>query len=249
MKISRFISLSCLSLVLAGLSYQTSSYAEKSSLSSIIAQSIKTDGSAVIKAKAENIIDSFFAQKFQEVIDAVHPDLRPDLSEQRVQRVWVTTNAENGSFQRRTKSKVIKTPGSNLVVITIEFDKVTENWIVIFNQNQEIIGVDFPTSQNIETIARELIYSLASGDFSQAREYLHPFLKEEIFPQQIRSAWQELVTEKGSFEKILATSIRRGSTVDNTDIVVIDLEFGKSDGEMLVIFDASKSIIGVDFVE
>ena len=249
MKINRFISLSCLSLVLAGLGSQTSSYAEQSSQPLVISQSAKTDNSAQIQAKAEKLLDDFFNQDFQSVLDSVGEKLKPELSLERVRQTWIVTNSENGSFNGRGESKVINTPGSDLVVITLEFDNVTEKWIVIFNDEQEIIGIDFPTSQSIETIARDLVYSLASGDFSQARSYLHPFLKQDIFPQQVQSAWKELVAEKGNFEKIMSTSVRRGSSIDNSDIVVIDLEFGKSDAEMLVIFDSSKSIIGVDLVE
>lgn len=249
MKISRFISLSCLSLVLAGFSYQTSSYAEKEQSNLIISQSNNANNSAQIQSQAEKIIDAFFAQDFATVNNGLHPDLKVDLSTERLKAIWEATQAENGAFQTRKQSRVIDTPGSDLVIITVQFDRVTEDWIVIFNDQGQIIGADFPTSKNIDTIAREFIYSLSSGDFTQARIHLHPFLKESIFPQQIQEKWQGLLTQKGNFQQISSTNIRRGSTLDDTEIVELDLEFGKSDAEMIVIFDGSKSIIGVSVVE
>ncbi len=249
MKISHFIGLCCLPLALTGVSYHKSNYVHAQVKTSIVAQSRNVDNSAEIQAYAEKIINLFFSKEFEAVNQSVHPDLREDVSTTRIEGVWATTQAENGTFQKIVKSNVIQTPGSDLVILTLEFDKVTEDWIMIFNDQGEVVGVDFPTSQDIETISRKFIDALVTNDFSQARIYLHPFLKQDLFPQQIQQKWQALTATKGNFQEIKSIKTRQGSSIDDTDIVELDLELGKSDAEMIIIFDSSKSIIGVSLVE
>lgn len=43
--------------------------------------------------------------------------------------------------------------------------------------------------------------------------------------------------------------VRLGSSIDSTDIVVMDLQFNRADEQIVIIFDSSRSIIGLDFVE
>jgi hypothetical protein len=249
MKISRFIAVSTLSVAIASFSYQTSSYAQKLQFPFVTAQSQTQSNSATIQAKAEQMVDLFFAKDFQKLPPLATPDLRDDLSETNMQRLWDRVNSNHGNFKARKGTQVIETPGSDLVILTLEFDKVTEDWIVIFNDSQEVVGVDFPSFENVETIAREFVDDITNGDYAQARGFLHPFLKESVFPSQIQTGWEKVISQNGDFKRIKDTNVRLGSTLDNTDIVVMDLEFSRSNKQIVVIFDSSRSIIGLDFVE
>lgn len=248
MKLTKTLPWLSLTLLFSGIITSLPTKAENLSSTTIIAQNTDDKNSAIIQKKAETLIDLFFAQKFDDIIKSADPKLQPELSIDRFRQIWIDAQAENGNFQKLVKSQVVNTPGSDLVIVTLEFEKVTENWIVIFNDQQKIIGVDLPTSKNIETIAQEFVYSLAGGDFTNVRSYLHPFLKQEIFPEQIKQRWQNFIQQKGSFKSIISTKIRQGSAGDNTSIVLLDLEFGKSNETMLIIFDDKKRITGVDFV-
>ena len=66
MKISRFIAISSVSLILSSLSYQTPSYAQKTDNHQIIAQSSNQDKSPELETKGKQIIELFFAQKFDD---------------------------------------------------------------------------------------------------------------------------------------------------------------------------------------
>ncbi len=112
-----------------------------------------------------------------------------------------------------------------------------------------MVGVDFPTFENIETIAREFIEDIANGEYAEARAFLHPFLKKTIFSRQIQMGWEKVIAQNGDFKEIKDTRVRLGSSIDNTDIVVMDLEFSRASEQIVVIFDSSRSIIGLDFVE
>ncbi len=63
----------------------------------------------------------------------------------------------------------------------------------------------------------------------------------------MESSWQEIQKENGDFERIIGTNTRRGSSLNNIDIVLVEIEFTNNTDEMLILFDANKRIIGVDF--
>lgn len=248
MKISRFIAVGTLSVLLGGFSYQTSGYAQKLHLPFLTAQSNTQDTSAILKEKAETMIE-LFAQDFEKITPYATPELRDDLSQERMERLWNRVNTKNGKFKARKQTQVIETPGSDLVFVTLEFENVTEDWIVIFNDSQEVVGVDFPNIENIETIAQRFVEDIAEGNYSEARGFLHPFLKESIFSTQIETEWNQIIAQNGDFKGIKDMRVRLGSSIDSTDIVVMDLQFNRADEQIVIIFDSSRSIIGLDFVE
>ncbi|BAQ65824.1 DUF3887 domain-containing protein [Geminocystis sp. NIES-3709] len=249
MKISRFISVSCLSLFLGGIAYQSSSYAEKSDNQILISQANNQENSATLEAKGKKIIDLFFGEKFDSLSELFSPQLQKEISPDFIKQVWDNTQKRNGSFKNIEDTKIVFTPGSDLAVFTINFEKVTQDWIIIFNDDAEVIGVDIPTSLTIDEISQNFINSLGSGDYAKARIRLHPFLKERIFAEQLQTAWENFTRSKGEFKRITNTSVRNGSKSDDTDVVFLDVEFSQNKEQILIIFDSSKSIIGVDFIQ
>ncbi len=247
MKLTKSVSLLLLTLVIGTVS--VSSKAENVVLSSQLAQASQENQNEALKEKAENFLSLFLDKKFAQVRVLLTPDLKSEISAERIQRIWIRTISANGSFKEIIKSRVINTPTSNLVFVTVKFARVTEDWIVIFNNNQEIVGLDLPNSESIDQIAIEVVNSLAAEDFANVRGYLHPFLKEDIFPQQVQQKWKQLLRENGDFKKVVDTVIRRGSSAGDTDIVFVTIEFTNNTDDMLFIFDNKKSIIGVDFPE
>lgn len=249
MKISRFIAVSCLSLVLGGLAYQSSSYAEKSENPLLISQNTNQDKSAILETKGKEFLNLFFEEKFQSVYDMASPQLQEEISIELIKRFWNNTKTKNGALKSITESKVFITPGSDLVVFTVEFDKVTEDWMIIFNDQAEIIGIDIPTADDIDDIAVDFINDLNKGNFATARLHLHPFLKEQIFGEQLEDRWNSFKKNRGELKEIKNTTVRRGTRNDDTDVVFMTLEFAQGEEQILVIFNDSKSIIGVDFIQ
>ncbi|MGI0482425.1 DUF3887 domain-containing protein [Geminocystis sp. CENA526] len=249
MKISRFITVSCLSLFLGGLAYQSSSYAEKSENPLLISQNTQQDKTAILETKGKEFLNLFFEEKFQSVYDMASPQLQEEISIELIKRFWNNTSTKNGNFKGITESKVFITPASDLAVFRVEFDKVTENWMVIFNEQQEIIGIDIPTADDIDDIATDFINDLNNGNYATARLHLHPFLKEQIFGEQLEDRWNSFKKNLGDFKEIKNTTVRRGTRNDDTDVVLMTLVFAQGEEEILIIFNHSKSIIGVDFIQ
>jgi Protein of unknown function (DUF3887) len=93
-----------------------------------------------IQQKAENFVDALAQQKFDNATKNLHQTMKPEESTFDVELYWQDLLKQTGKFQKRVKSTV----DGNLVLVTIQFDKVTEDLFIIFDDNGQIVGVDFP---------------------------------------------------------------------------------------------------------
>lgn len=243
--------LPCLSLILilGGMNFNIPLHAENLTFSNELAQSNDNQKSKELEMKAVKFLNYFFKKDFEEARKIIAPELKNQVTQALLQKEWLNSVSQNGNFERILKTKTINTPGSDLVIVTIKFQNATNDWLVIFNNDKQIIGTDFPNSQPIEEIAIEFVNSLAIEKFDNARAYLHPFLKEDVFPEQVKSKWAKAQQENGDFKRIVDTTVRKGSSLDETDIVFVTIEFAKSTKEILFIFDSSKKITGVDILQ
>ena len=203
----------------------------------------------VLEQKAAQIIDLLSQQEYAQARELVHPDLASQLPTEQIATIWQGLLEVTGSVQKQVNAKVINTPNADLVIVETEFANTTGDFIVTFNQDQQIVGVDFPKVETIDQIAEIVVNSVAANDFPKARGYLHPFLKTDIFPQQVEQKWQNLLQQTGPFTKIVDVEVRPGSTVDQVDVVLVTIEFEKVTDDMLVIFDDARRIVNIDFPE
>lgn len=247
MKLTKFVSLLCLTFLFGGI-INHSSYAETLDSARELAQLKENNSSELLEKKATELLESFFEKNFDQVRQMVKPELKTQITNELLEKEWLDSVSKSGSFQNIVSSKVVDTPESDLVIVTVKFQKETNDWIVIFNANQEIIGTDFPTTQPIEDIATEIVNSLAIGKFDVVRSFLHPFLKEDVFPKDVEKKWTQLKSVNGDFEKIVQVQTRRGSSIDNTDLVFVTVKFTRNTENILIMFDNNKKIIGMDLI-
>ena len=249
MKIIHQFQFGCLALSIGSLIIATPSYAQNIIGSKLIVQSETEDNSVVLEKKAEKLINLFFTQNFDSFEDVVVPELKVSVSPEKMEKSWQEITEENGNFSKIIQSQVINTPNSDLVIVTIEFEKNTQDWLFSFNKKQEVIGLNLPSSKYVEDMADEFMSSVIDGDYSNARGFFHPFLKETIFPERIESSWNNLLNKNGKFEQVIEIRLREGLSINQTNVVAVDLQFEKAEEEILIIFDSSKNIIGVDLIE
>jgi hypothetical protein len=100
-----------------------------------------------IEEIAEKFVDDLGAQDFVKVRGYMHPYLKEAILPEQIQQKWEELQTVTGRFQRRLGSKVMKgsdIDNADLVLVTIEFEKVTDELIVTFDRDKKIIGVNFP---------------------------------------------------------------------------------------------------------
>jgi hypothetical protein len=202
-----------------------------------------------LENKTEELINWLNEEEFAKVQQALHPDLQPNWTSERIEQKWKELLSQSGSLQRIVDYQVVQTINSDIVLLTLEFENATNEMLLDFNKGGQIVGVDFPQTQTIETIAEKFIEDLANQDFASARTYLHPFLKEEIFPAQIQQKWKQFLAQTGSFQRIVGTQTKTGSDIDNINLVLVTVEFAQVTDDLIVAFDENKKIINVDVID
>ncbi|NJP20059.1 MAG: DUF3887 domain-containing protein [Hydrococcus sp. CRU_1_1] len=93
-----------------------------------------------IQQKAEAFVDALSEKHFDKATKDLNRDMKQEWSSINAQQYWQDLQRATGKFEKRVKSTV----DDNLVLVTIQFDKVTEDLFVIFDGQGNIVGVDFP---------------------------------------------------------------------------------------------------------
>ncbi|MCU0537074.1 MAG: DUF3887 domain-containing protein [Hydrococcus sp. Prado102] len=93
-----------------------------------------------IQQKAEAFVDALSEKQFDKATKDLNRDMKQEWSSINAQQYWQDLQKSTGKFEKRVKSTV----DDNLVLVTIQFDKVTEDLFVIFDLQGNIVGVDFP---------------------------------------------------------------------------------------------------------
>jgi len=95
-------------------------------------------------------------------------------------------------------------------------------------------------SQQQQIIAEQFLDLVASGQFVEARQYLHPVLADEWTPEVMQTRWQSFQDRTGGFVRRLDSR-----TIDQ--LVLITVEFTEVTDDAIFIFDGNQRITGIDF--
>ncbi|ACK65738.1 conserved hypothetical protein [Rippkaea orientalis PCC 8801] len=214
-----------------------------------VVQSTTEVNKEALANKASEVITLLSQEKYEEARKLMSPALSQELTVENMKEIWQDLITITGPIKKQGDSRVISTVNSDLVSINTEFTNKTEDFIVVFNKEGQVVGIDFPQTKSVEEIAQTVVNAVAQNNFAQARGYLHPFLKTELFPQQIRASWESIQQRNGSFEKIVETEVRSGSSVDKVDVVVVEAQFQKANQKIFFIFDENGRITGIDLTQ
>ncbi len=254
MKLIQLVSLS--SLFCLSASIISPIYAQTSTTETNISQQqldpedrSKQSKNLLVERKAIQASELFFNQNFFRFKQMIHPDIRNEVTIELLKQEYSEIVSTTGAFKRIKGIQVIDSLDTDIAIITIQFANLTEDWTIIFDEKQQMLGTDFLVSRGINEIALEFIESLSEGKYDYARSYLHPFLKEQVFPQDVKSTWQKMEQQYGKYQKIVDSNIRVGSSLEKVDLVFVDVEFGNEIHNILFSFDCNKKITNVDIFQ
>jgi hypothetical protein len=199
--------------------------------------------------KSLEILEAAQKGQYEKVRAAAAPQLAADLTTDDIKAIWENLIETTGPVEKVLSTRSANTINAYLVFVKTQFQKESGEFIFTFNNRGEILGIDFPTIGSLDEISKIVVEALADGNFAKARGYLHSSLKTEIFPQQVQEKWQQLLKSTGDFKRIKSITVRRGSAVDNTDVVLVDVEFAKVSEDIFVIFDNNRRVVGIDVPE
>ncbi|MBE9040939.1 DUF3887 domain-containing protein [Oscillatoriales cyanobacterium LEGE 11467] len=98
------------------------------------------------QTSAEQFVDAMARDDMERAREFLHPTLQEELTAEALRQNWQELLAVTGKFQERLSSSTIENASTNenLVLVSIRFENVTDDLLVIFNNKQEATGFDFP---------------------------------------------------------------------------------------------------------
>jgi hypothetical protein len=104
-------------------------------------------------APAEAVVRDFIAAlsrgHFISASSFLSPTLQEEISQSALQGKWQRLQRVTGNFVRiRRIARAENTPEMKLVIVNVEFNRLSDNLFVILDNRNQIIGVDFPTEPN-----------------------------------------------------------------------------------------------------
>ncbi|MDG2991198.1 DUF3887 domain-containing protein [Candidatus Synechococcus calcipolaris G9] len=106
-------------------------------------ESIDPALAAQFQANAESFVDYLFAANYDQAWEYLGPVTQSENPPRVLMRKNRAFLKRVGDFQRRLDSRV----NGNVVAVSLEFAKVTDSMILIFDENAKIIGIDFPRAE------------------------------------------------------------------------------------------------------
>ncbi len=207
-------------------------------------QSTQTEQPNSVSAIAQQVVGLLAAQRYEEVRSSLQPELREAISAEDIQQQWQQLLNRRGAFSRIVSVRPVRVFDGSLVLVTVAFEKGTDDLIVMFNDQQQIVGFDIlQLNDNIQASAEEFVDALAAGNYALARRNFHSTLKSTIFPADLEREWQAAQAANGQFQKRLSSEVRPGI---ETEVVHVSVQFENGIGDVLVVFKQGR-IAGFDF--
>ena len=244
------ISLSSLLLILATSFAVLPLHAQSQETKTEIAQVLTDNQKQDIKKQAEEFVELLGQKKSTQARAILAEKLQKNWTPAQIQALWETEIiSQFGPFQKVISSKAIDIINADVVKVTTQFAKGSENILITFNKKQEVIAVNWPSNQSMEKIAEAFVNHIATKDYARARSNLSPALKTEFFAENIEKSWENLLKRTGSFQKILDIQHQPGGTTAAANVVIIKIQFEKVSDYLFIFFNQDKQIINVDFPE
>ncbi len=246
----RKISLSSLLLTLVGFFAVFPVHAQSQVTNTEIAQVLTNSQKQDIQKQAEEFVALLGNKKSSAARAILVKNLQENWTPEQIQALWETEIiSQFGPFQKVLHSKAIDIINADVVKVTTQFAKGSNEILITFNKKQEVIAVNWPSSQNIEKIAETFVNNLATKDYAGARRNLSPALKTEFFAENIEKSWTNLLKRTGPFQSILDIQNQPGGTMAATNVVIVKIQFEKVADEFFIFFNSDKQIVNVDFSE
>ena len=214
-----------------------------------VVQSTNDVNEEALKQKSAQVIELLTDEKYEDLRRLLTRDLAIELTADQISEIWSNLIEFTGPIKKIVSYRVIPTINADIVVVEAEFAEKTDEFVITFDKQGEIVGVDFPPIASVEEIAEIVINSVAVNDFTRARGYLHPALKTEILPSRLQSAWQKIQQESGLFERIDDIDVRPGSSANKSNLVVVEAKFQEGIRTFFFIFDNNSRITGINLVQ
>ena len=101
-----------------------------------------------IQTRAEEFVDALSREEYGVARSYLASDLKKTVLPETIEQRWLEIIETTGAFKQRSNSEVIEnSSGHDVVLVNLEFNQENRSFMILFNPLAEIVGVDFPQSQ------------------------------------------------------------------------------------------------------
>ncbi len=254
MILARFLPFTIHSLLFTGLSVGTTlalatpGQTQSLTPSTAIAQTLTDAQRQAIIQKAEEYLTLISQGNYAKARTLLAPNLQKTWSADRLQELWKKDFVDNfGPVQKFVTTNVIDIINGDIVKLNVQFAKGKQELLFTFNKQQELIAANWTSGKSIDQIVEEFIWALQNQDYANARTYLSPLLKAEIFPERIQKRWEGIIKQNGQLRRLLDVEVKPANILDAPDVAIVTLKFTGGIKEFFIFFDRNRAITNVDF--
>jgi hypothetical protein len=173
------------------------------------------------------------------------PDLKDNLTEDKMQFVWNRLTGVAGGFQKQLSQSTRTIRGMSAYVAKSQFeDSKVELGLVFNDQNQIshiwIAPVADLTQQEMESTAKEVVNSLRQKQFEQLTIRFSNELQVRMPADRLEMSWSHVLSHLGPFK-----NIKLAAKDDELDFVDVTCVFENGEIIVRVAFDPSGKIGGL----
>ena len=104
---------------------------------------------------AEQFVRALSTGNFISAHSFLSPDFQKDITPQALQTKWLALQSRTGLFQQLGRVvEAESTPDSHLVLVNVQFNRLSDNLFVILDANNQVTGVDFPSEPKPAKLVR-----------------------------------------------------------------------------------------------
>ncbi len=204
------------------------------------------------QARAEELIQAFADESYERVRQLLDPHLQALWSAEKLESLWQELIQQSGPVAQIVSSGITTGPISTAAPVCVEFATVDRDcsdpkniFVVTFNPDGDIVGVNFPKFQTRVEIAGQFALELSRGDFAAARGEFSSEFKAERFPEQLAAEWRALEQRWGAFQSIgsVRENDSEGISLSEVTVVEVEIRFANRTVPMLVLFDGDRRIV------
>jgi len=155
---------------------------------------------------------------------------------------------DSGTFQKILKSQVFDVINANIVKMSVQFERHSQEILFTYNGAQELIAISWTNRKTVPETVQEFFQALGNKDYGRARGYFSPLLKTEILPERVDKSWNQALNINGAYKGIRSIDVQSSGISGSPDVAIVTVEFAQRDQDFFLFFDNNRKIVNLDFV-
>lgn len=198
------------------------------------------------------------SRQFIEYLNAGQSAQAYQLLPQQLQNYWTPKTlqvlweedfiGDSGTFKKILKSQVFDVVNANIVKMSVQFERRSQEILFTYNDAQELIAISWTNRKTIPETVQEFFQALGNKNYGPARGYFSPLLKTEILPERVEKSWNQALNINGAYKGVKAIDVQSSGIAGAPDVAIVTVEFAQGERDFFLFFDNNRKIVNLDFV-